>query len=374
MTQTRRQLLQNVALGSGAAVLSSLAATPAFARTADAAPAASQAAVPVPVPSTGAYLVLLGTAAGPVPTPGRLGISSALVVDGRIYLVDLGHGSFDQFAAAGLDIADLDHVFVTHLHSDHLADVYTLLWLRFGGINPLTHPLTLWGPGPAGALPAPYGGGTVPTVEPQAPTPGLADFISSSIAATAYDINLRIRDEGWKDIEQMYAVNEIPLPDVGASPTGEMAPPMQPFEVMSDSRVRVTAILVQHPSVFPSYAFRFDTAYGSITFSGDTTITQNMVTLAKGSDILVHEALDVQALQKAQNLSAAQIQHQTEAHSDVTKIGHCIAEPAGVRTLVLSHLDPGSKAIPDSSWQAKASAGFSGTVVVGNDLQRLKLS
>jgi phosphoribosyl 1,2-cyclic phosphodiesterase len=66
----------------------------------------------------GTELVLLGTAAGPVPAVGRTGIASALVVDGHIYIVDMGHGSFDQFQKSGLDIGDLDNIFITHLHSD----------------------------------------------------------------------------------------------------------------------------------------------------------------------------------------------------------------------------------------------------------------
>jgi ribonuclease BN (tRNA processing enzyme) len=366
---TRRQVLRTAAVLSGAA-----AAAPVFAAT-----AAAASATPTPTPSstsTGGSgapleLVLLGTAAGPVPMIGRTGIASALIVDGRIYLIDMGHGAFDQFTKANLDIADLDRVFITHLHSDHVADLYTMLWLRFGGINPLTHPLDIWGPGPAGALPAPYNGGTVPTVDPQNPTPGTTELINTQIAATAYDVNIRMRDEGWPDIESMMSLHDIALPaSVGASAPDNLTPAMQPFTVMSDEHVTVSAILVQHPPVFPSYAFRFDTAHGSVVFSGDTTVTQNMVTLAQGADVLVHEAIDIAVMQKSQSLSAAQVQHLENSHTDVTKVG-AIAQQAGVKTLVLSHLAPGTKALPDSVWKANASKGFDGKVIVGNDLMRI---
>ncbi|MFE9687245.1 MBL fold metallo-hydrolase [Streptomyces sp. NPDC006285] len=364
MSRNRRQILRSAVLASSAAAVTPLFGSPAVADVASSGSAE---------PGEGAHVVLLGTAAGPVPQRGRRGIASALVVDGRIYLVDLGHGSFDQFEAAGLNIANLDRAFVTHLHSDHLADLYTLLWLRFGGINPLTHKLEIYGPGPAGALPAPSSGKPVTTVEPERPTPGLSDFISASMAATAYDINLRMRDGGWPDIRTLVRTHELVIPDVGASPTGAMAPAMDPFPVMSDDHVRVSAILVEHPPVFPSFAYRFDTRYGSVVFSGDTTITSNMVTLAQNADVLVHEAIDMQAVERADDLTPEQIQHHKNSHSDVTRIGAEVAQPANVGTLVLSHLAPGTKAIPDASWKAKASKGFDGTVVVGNDLQWLQL-
>jgi ribonuclease BN (tRNA processing enzyme) len=80
-------------------------------------------------------------------------------------------------------------------------------------------------------------------------------------------------------------VHEIPLPDVGATFTNT-APAMQPFPVMSDDKVKVSAVLVPHGPVFPAFAFLFDTAYGSVTFSGDTTYTDNIPTLAHNTDLL----------------------------------------------------------------------------------------
>ncbi|MFK0173520.1 MBL fold metallo-hydrolase [Streptomyces sp. NPDC090306] len=365
MSLSRRSVLRATAVTSGAAV----AASPAAAAAAS---ADSAGLPPASVLNKGAHLVLLGTAAGPVPMQGRTGISSALVVDGRIYLVDLGHGAFDRFQRSGLSAAALDAVFVTHLHSDHLADLFTLLWLRFGGVDPLTHPVAFYGPGSAGALPAPSSGQPVATLAPDSPTPGLADFVEKSVTASAYDINLRMRDENWPDIRNLYRVHEIPVPDVGASPLGAMAPLMEPFPVMSDEHVRVSAILVAHPPVFPSFAFRFDTRYGSVTFSGDTTITPNMVTLARGSDVLVHEAIDLEIV-KAAGLTPEQLRHHENSHSDVTRIGPEVARPAGVKTLVLSHLAPGTKEIPDSRWKSRASKGFNGRVRVGNDLKHIRV-
>ncbi|MBR7560488.1 MBL fold metallo-hydrolase, partial [Mycobacterium tuberculosis] len=71
------------------------------------------------------------------------------------------------------------------------------------------------------------------------------------------------------------------------------APRMSPFTVVEDDRVKVTAVLVPHGPVFPAFAFRFDTDHGSITLSGDTRESDNLVNLAQGTDVLIHEAINV---------------------------------------------------------------------------------
>jgi len=69
-------------------------------------------------------LVLLGTAGAPMPVAGRAGISSALIIDGRVFVVDCGRGSPSGFADAGMDFPRLEEaVFLTHLHADHVADL-----------------------------------------------------------------------------------------------------------------------------------------------------------------------------------------------------------------------------------------------------------
>jgi ribonuclease BN (tRNA processing enzyme) len=360
--RSRRHVLRSAAVLSGVA-----AVTPILGSSSTAAENAAEKDTQLALPSTGTHVILLGTSGGPVPMKGRSGIASALLVNGRIYLVDLGPGAFRQFDNAGLSLDNLQAIFITHLHSDHIVDLYTTFWLRFGGFNGMTHAVDVYGPGPAGALP---GDADAPTLSPGNPTPGLSDYFDLSMQATAYDLNIRLRDEASVDIRDRVRTHEIELPDVGASPTGDTAPPMEPFPIMSDDRVTVSAILVQHAPVYPSFAFRFDTADGSVVFSGDTGITQNMVTLAQGANLLVHEAIDLEAIKKFGNPTEDELAHHATAHSDVTKLGE-LAEQAGVRKLVLSHLVPGTTAWPDATWLAKASKGFSGTVIVGRDQYRV---
>jgi ribonuclease BN (tRNA processing enzyme) len=64
-------------------------------------------------------LILLGTAGAPMPVPGRMGISSVLIVDERVFVVDCGRGSPSAFAEAGLDFTRLEAVFLTLLDLRH---------------------------------------------------------------------------------------------------------------------------------------------------------------------------------------------------------------------------------------------------------------
>jgi len=55
-------------------------------------------------------LVLLGTAGAPMPVAGRAGISSALIVEDRVFVIDCGRGSPSAFVDAGLDFTRLEAV------------------------------------------------------------------------------------------------------------------------------------------------------------------------------------------------------------------------------------------------------------------------
>ena len=101
-------------------------------------------------------LVLLGTAGAPMPVAGRAGISSALIVDGRVFVIDCGRGSPSAFADAGLDFSRLEAVFLTHLHADHTGDLAGMLlypWgVRAGDNGPLA-PIRVYGPSRPETLP-----------------------------------------------------------------------------------------------------------------------------------------------------------------------------------------------------------------------------
>lgn len=164
---------------------------------------------------------------------------------------------------------------------------------------------------------------------------------------------------------------------MGASPAGNLCLSMPPFTVFEDSRVKVSAILVNHPPVLPAYAYRFDTDYGSVVYSGDTKAdtSGNMARLATGTDLLVHEAGDEQDM-IAHGTPRPLAANLLSSHTDVTQLG-AIAEQADVRALALNHLislNPlvaHPPPIVDATWVAPIRQQYAGPIHVGQDLMRL---
>lgn len=322
--------------------------------------AATATAVARSVPSTGTHLVTLGTSAGPAVRSSRNGIATALVVDGALYLVDCGLGVVRQVAEAGLRTDGLRAVFLTHLHSDHVAELPAMLLYHWGPqVGGFTTPVDVVGPGSAGSLPAGYH----PTVAP--PVPGTREHVEGLLRAHAYDINIRVNDEARPPLDDLVRARDIELPEhVGASARGELAPPMEPVEVYRDERVRVLAGLVHHPPVFPSYGFRIETPHGVVALSGDTTEHENTVRLARDADVLVHEAVYL-PYYRDRGLPEDFIHHLAESHTEPAGAGR-VARQAGVRHLVLSHL---AGVAEDEEWAAPARAEYDGQVTVAADGQ-----
>ena len=148
---------------------------------------------------------------------------------------------------------------------------------------------------------------------------------------------------------------------------------------MRDGNINVMAAIVQHPPVRPALPYRFDFHDRSIAFSGDTAPIEAVTQLAKGADILVHEALYLPALEAYINDRITKgspirfddyMAHMKVDHSPVEDVGR-IAKEAGVQTLILSHLTPGIDGIPDETWRNLAAKQFKGKIVVAQDLMVL---
>ena len=276
-------------------------------------------------------VVLLGTGGGPTPKKAAAATSHALIIDDVLYVVDCGNGVGRQLALANIPILGLRHIFITHHHSDHNADYGNLLSLAWA--TGLGSRVDTWGP------------------------PPLANMTDLFLQMNAADIDVRIKDEGRPPLGPLVHPHEIK--------SGGL--------VMSDARVKVTAALVEHPLVSPALAFRFDGPDRSIVFSGDTTRSDRLVALARGADVLVHEAMWLPGIDRivAREPNATTLRkHLLESHTVAEDCGR-VAEAAGVKTLVLSHFVPGDGSIPDEDWRKAASQYFKGQVIVGHDLMEI---
>ena len=299
-----------------------------------------------------------------MPVVGRAGICSALVVDERIFLIDCGRGAPSAFAAAGLDFARLEAVFLTHLHVDHAGDLPGMLlypWgIRFGDDGPLP-PIRVYGPGAPDV--APDGDGAFrrqTTVHPQRPFPGTTDLVESILSGYAYHLNVMPLDAHMPDPGALVRAIDISVP---APKTGDTR---RPITVLEDEIVRVSAVPVTHGHAHPALAYRFDTPDGSVVFSGDTTVNDALIVLARDADVLVHQVADLVYLER-HGFNRDGLQRMAGLHTDVTEVGS-VAERGQVLELILNHYLPAEPdAITDTEWAERAGRGFRGTTIAGSD-------
>jgi ribonuclease BN (tRNA processing enzyme) len=342
-------------------------------------------------------LVLLGTAGGSNPKATRCGYANAVVVGAAAYLVDCGEGVHSQLFRAGLsatrrfgaDRPVVESICITHLHADHVMDLANI----FQGSWPSTT-IDVYGPGPAGPPFTTHDDPVHPLRFPDDPAPGVRRMIGHLDRAFAMNINSRAIAEHRSDYVDHIRVHEIGLTgELGGDATTDdvlvdlaldrrspdfEVPAMEPFLVrpLDANGVTITAVLVQHAPVFPALAYRFDTPSGSVVFSGDTGPCDNVVRLATGADILVHEVIDLDALlgRLAALPNFATVRSQlARSHTPYDEVGD-IAKRAGVRTLVLSHLVPGEGAHTPEEWESLVRPHFDGELICGVDLDELSIA
>jgi ribonuclease BN (tRNA processing enzyme) len=108
--------------------------------------------------------------------------------------------------------------------------------------------------------------------------------------------------------------------------------------------------------------------------SGDTRRSDHLVALAHGADVLVHEAMWLPAVDRivSRDPNASTLKkHLLDSHTSVEDCGR-VAQAAGVKTLVLSHLVPGGDAsITEDMWTDAARRHFQGRIIVGKDLMEI---
>jgi ribonuclease BN (tRNA processing enzyme) len=198
------------------------------------------------------------------------------------------------------------------------------------------------------------------TIHPERPAPGSADLVESILAGYAYHLNIMPLDARMPDPGQLVRGIDIPVP----AETEGIA--QLPVLVFDDGAVRVTAVAVTHGRAVPALAYRFDTADGSVVFSGDTTVNEDLIALAQGADILVHQVADLGYLER-HGMTGAALDRMAALHTDVSQVGS-VAERARVRELILSHYLPAEPdAITDAQWAERAGQGFSGQTTAGRD-------
>jgi ribonuclease Z len=198
-------------------------------------------------------VTLLGTGT-PIPNVRRFGPATLVEAGGKMFLFDAGRGAAMRLLQAGISIGQVDVLFLTHFHSDHLVGLPDI-WLSG------------WSPSPFGRREGPFR-----VIGPA----GARDMMRHLELAFAADIAIRMAEGGRTRAGLDCDIQEIACEGV----------------VFNEDGVRVTVFDVDHGKfVKPAYGYRIDHAGHSVLLSGDTRPNENVVKHGAGVDVLIHTVL-----------------------------------------------------------------------------------
>jgi ribonuclease BN (tRNA processing enzyme) len=246
---------------------------------------------------------------------------------GRRIVVDCGLGVTRGLVEAGMALRELDLIFITHLHSDHVLELGPLIHTAWTA--GLSNPVTVYGPA------------------------GTTSVWNGFLASLAYDIETRIADEGRPILADLVTIREY---EAGS--------------VAEVDGMTVTALRVDHPPVTDCFALKYEAVDRTVVFSSDTAYFPPLADFARNADLLVHEAMLPEGIDRlvARTGNGARLrEHLVASHTFAADAGR-IATSAGVERLTLNHLIPADDPdFDESHWRAALAETFSGELIVGCD-------
>jgi ribonuclease Z len=278
-----------------------------------------------------------------MPDATRAGPCLGVLAGDKAFIIDIGSGGMRNLGAMGFPIANLEAVYLTHLHSDHIDGLGELLLMSWiAGERSEQTPVR----GPVGT----------------------AEVVTGFNSAYRLDSTYRVAHHGPEVANPAGfggAPDEISIPQ---GPGGQLV-------VYDDDDLKITAIRVDHTPIEPAFGYRFDYKDRSISISGDTVYQPRFVAASDGVDLMLHEALNkkmVQAIgdkltERGLTNPATIFADILDYHTDPVEAAQA-AQEAGVDQLVLYHIVPQLPVkMLESVFVGEARSHFDGKVTVGGD-------
>ncbi len=273
-------------------------------------------------------ITLLGTGC-PIVSTERFGPATLVSTASAHVLIDCGSGVTQRLLAAGVPGRDIDAVLLTHLHSDHIVDLFQLV-------------LSSWHQGRAKSLPV-YG------------PVGTRTWIDRLFALWRPEIEQRVAHEKRPTTAALEVV-VTEFDDSWCQAIGD---------------VTFRAIRVDHRPVREAFGFHAADARHRAVFSGDTRPCDSLVAAARDVDLLIHEVFVHRELPVTDGVRSAEtVANVGRYHTASTEVGE-IARSADVRALALTHIVP--PWADRETLRAEVCASFGGSVTVGEDLMEFDL-
>ena len=273
-------------------------------------------------------VTLLGTGS-PIPDARRAGPSTLVRAGDQTFLVDCGRGVLMRTAALGVGANAISALLLTHLHSDHIADLGDVLISRWvSNFAPNQPPLPIIGP------------------------PGTAEVVENTLKAFGPDIGYRIAHHA----------------DLTAPPPVEVEE-VTDGVVWGRDGVAITVAPTDHRPVAPTIGFRVEHNGASVVLAGDTVPCPPLDALAAGAGALVHtvirkDLVDAMPMQRIRDIC--------DYHSTVEQAADTAAR-AGVGILILTHYVPPIAPGQEDDWRALAATVFDRQIEIGEDLHRVEV-
>ncbi len=277
----------------------------------------------------------------PLPAPNRAGPCLAVLAGEELMIFDTGGGSSRQLGVMGINAGEIDKIFLTHLHSDHIDGLGEMLLQSWAG-GRRQAPLPIYGP------------------------VGTEQVVAGFNMAYAVDATYRIEHHGEE---------AIPPAGYGGVATEFSVEEGGSLVVYQSGELTVTAYEINHEPVDPAVAFRIDYKDRRVTISGDTAYDDNMIEAARGADLLIHDGLQQDLVGILERAAAAVGNDQVEIIAHDIPDYHAtpeeaaqMAEEAGVDYLAFYHLiPPPPTRLLYPAYLGDAPKHFSGPITVTED-------